>query len=218
MVDWISNFITNTFEGLFLEGFVIFGLIGLAMLLIGAFTVAASSIRLFQPKVDGTVLGGIKVAGAGNKAKYYPIYEYASADGSIQQTHAPNSGSHTFRYWTGQKVRLVISEGTAMSAKGTGIDAGDRTGIKVGLLFMVWSLAFIYGAVDTFAATSLGVLSIIGIAASVILRRVLLPVFGKWNGKTGAKGAGRLEKLHFDVEDIRPIEELAKSQFGKQPT
>ena len=223
MVEWIVNFITNTFEGLFLEGSVIFGLIGLGLILIGATTVAVTlSGRLFQPKVDGTVLGGVAIHEAGNyelngknvptkKARYYPVFEYTQADGSKQLTHTPTSGSRTFRYQTGQSVRLVISDGTLMSARGTAIDAGDQTGLIYGLLLMLSSLSFLWAAVDELASQNLGILSIIGIAASVILRRVVLPFFSSWNGKTSTEGAAKPERLSFDPKNIKPIAALRDS-------
>ena len=201
------------FDSILAETAIVLLLVGLIFLLIGLFIVIGTTITaMANPRVTGKVAGAIKIVEKHEKQKkgklvseikewLYPIFEHTKQDGSVVQLRGSSGGTHVLKYKTGQVVSLIIHDGS-YGEEGTADDVGDRTGIYIGLVLIVIGSITIYFAANIFASLTIGLLAIVGITVSLIMR-----------GKDRMKPKKVEREVAYDLCDMRPIEDFSEDAF-----
>lgn len=106
------------------------------------------------------------------------------------------------KYKTGQPVRLVLGNGKNTSL-GTAIDARDKSGIYVGVIFAGVGLVAMLIGRAALSVLSIGLLAIVATALSLIVKKVR-------SLQVDFSEQGGMDRISFDPDNVLPIDEMAE--------
>jgi len=210
----IMEFIVNFIEGAFAEASILLLLLGAVFLLLGLVILVLSLyIYFIGYRVDGKVLGAIKEVRIKEKINngklekkvkenYFAVYEYQQKDGSIHQEKSSNGGNNILKYKTGQSLKLIVFPHQEYDDV---YDVKDRSSFIMAGVFILIGVIIIERAASLYASLSLGLFTLFLILISFIVRLIL----GRKKKKKTLQTKTKHHK-HFDVTDIRPVEDFAR--------